>query len=224
MRARSWRWRAKPITAITGSGVKGRVRLGLPDDYLAEVGGAAIEDFARLCPAVQVDIVCDFSRRLETSIAAGDLDLAVVTRERGHASGERLRAEPQVWCAGADARPERLDPLPLALFSEQCRARPGILDALDRAGRSWRVAASCSHLHGILSVIERGHAVTVLPKSCVPPHIRLLGPESGLPALPELEIALIVPAEARVPARHLANTLRHCLAEPTERRLDAPIA
>jgi DNA-binding transcriptional LysR family regulator len=199
---------SEAIETVTGKGAGGRVRLGMPDDYLDGLGLAAVDRFCTRWPAVQVDITCDFSLRLETMVARRDLDLAIVTRGDRPADGETLRREAQIWCASADAEPEHLDPLPLALFSDACRARPAILEALTRAERRWRVTTSCSHLHGVVSAVARGRAVTVLPESTVPASLRRLGPESGLPSLPALDIALLLPAEADVTTRRLAETLR----------------
>jgi DNA-binding transcriptional LysR family regulator len=203
---------SEAIERVSGRGVGGRVRLGMPDDYLDGPGGAAVDRFCAQFPAVHVDITCDFSLRLEAMVARGDLDLAIITRGGRDPGGEVLRREPQIWCAGFAGEPERIEPLPLVLFSEACRARPVILDALTRAGRPWRVTASCSHLHGVVSAVARGRAVTVLPESGVPPSLRRLGPDSGLPPLPPLDIALLLPAEAGVATRRLGHTLRDMFA------------
>ncbi|MCB8876866.1 LysR family transcriptional regulator [Acidisoma silvae] len=198
---------SEALEALNGAAPRGRVRIGMPDDYLEALGTPAIEQFALACPGVQVDIICDFSRKLETLVGSGDLDLAIVTRGATQQGGLTLGRERQVWCAAPSARPELLKPLPLALFSDQCRAKPTILNALEAAGRSYRIAYSFSHLAGILTAVEKGRAVTVLPESCVPAHFRKLGIESGLPALPTLELALLLPEGAKAPARILGQLL-----------------
>lgn len=198
---------AETLEALNGAAPRGRVRIGMPDDYLDSIGTPAIEQFARACPGVQVEITCDFSRRLEAMIGSGDLDLAIVTRDARQQGGLSLWREQQVWCAAPGAWPERLTPLPLALFTDPCRARPLILEALERGGQAYRIAYSFSHLPGILAVVEQGRALTVLPEASVPAHFRKLGPEAGLPALPELELALLLPEGARAPARMLSTIL-----------------
>jgi DNA-binding transcriptional LysR family regulator len=203
------------LTTLRGGASTQRVRLGLPDDYMDCLGTQALAAFTAAWPAVPVEILCDFSRRLEILVGAGDLDLAVVTRDRQAHAGEKLRDEPQVWCAARERRPETERVLPVALFNEQCRARPTILATLERWHRPWRLAYSCSHLHGIYAAVERGGAVAVLPASCVPPHLRVLGPEAELPPLPSLELALLLPEGAGVMSRRLAQTLRECFALPS---------
>ncbi|MCW6506708.1 LysR family transcriptional regulator [Lichenifustis flavocetrariae] len=195
------------LKCLQGDVDHARVRLGLPDDYMDGLGSSVLSHFAAAWPRVQVEITCDFSRRLETLVAAGDLDIAVITRDRRSLAGEKLRDEPQVWCARHDTRPEREDVLPVALFSDQCRARPLIVEALEALRRPWRLAFTCSHLHGIYAAVERG-ALAVLPASCVPAHFRVVGPEDGLPDLPTLELALLVGEGVGVMPRRLARILR----------------
>jgi DNA-binding transcriptional LysR family regulator len=196
------------LAALLGPATAGRIRLGVPDDYLDRFVTVALEQFTSAYPRVQVEIICDFSRRLEAMLEARELDLAIITRDGIHTRGELLRREEQCWCAATDRQPELADPLPLALFSDKCRARPLILEALDRAGLAWRLAYSCSHLHGIRAAVERGVAVTALPASTIPDGLRRLGRESGLPLLPTLDIALLIPEDARVYTRSLADILR----------------
>lgn len=185
-----------------------RVRIGMPDDYLDSLGAWLLQTFAAQHPEIQVEILCDFSKRLEPQVQVGDLDLAIVTREAGRPNGELLCAEAQVWCSVVGKRPEREQVLPLSLFADSCRARPGILAALDEAGRPWRIVSSSSHLPGVLAAARLGAAVTVLPASVVPDGWRVLGAAEGLPLLPQLELALLVPSGARLSTRRLANFIR----------------
>ncbi len=196
------------LATFTGVAPRGVVRLGMPDDYLQTLGHPVIEQFATMCPGVQVELTCDFSCRLEQLLAGGDLELAVITREPAGPRGELLWRERQVWCGPPDASPEHETPLPLALFSAQCRARPMVLRAVAQAGLQCRLAYAFSHLSAIMTEVQRGRALTVLPESSVPTGLRRLGPESGLPELPPLEIALLLRDGANVPTRMLADILR----------------
>lgn len=197
------------MTTLAGPDGGGRIRLGVPDDYLDCFVSGPVERFMMHHPGVEVEIHCDFSRTLEEMFTAGRLDLAIVTRGKRRRRGELLRREPQIWCAAPGMHPEREPTLPLALFPEVCRARPQIVRALDATGRPWRIAYSCSHLQGVLAAIARGRLLGVLPLSALTPALRPLGEECGLPALPELELALLLPKSLAAGVRQLADILRH---------------
>lgn len=197
------------LAALQPEALTGRVRVGMPDDYLGVFGTPLVDRFAAQNPRIQVEILCHFSLELETMVEHGEIDLAIITRDTDHSTGEFLRHEPLVWCAAPDAKPELENPLPLALFPEKfCRARPIIVDALDRAGKQWRVAWTSSHLPSIQTAISLGRAVTALPASVVSPAHRLLGAEDGFPPLKPVELALLLPHGSRAAVRRMANFIR----------------
>lgn len=197
------------LAAVDPRRLEGRVRLGMPDDYIEVFGRPLVEHFSARGARLEVEIRCDFSHALETLVRAGEIDLAIITRAAGAQTGEFLRREPLVWCGPATAPVERSDPLPLALFPERdCRARPLILAALAAAGRACRVSWTSSHLPSIQAALDAGTAVTALPASVVAERHRRMDEADGLPALQPLELALLVPDGARVAVRKLAAFLR----------------
>jgi DNA-binding transcriptional LysR family regulator len=82
-------------------------------------------------------------------------------------------------------------PLPLVLAHNGCLWRRAAAAALARAGVPWRMAYSSASQTGTHAVVLAGLGVTVGLSVQPPPGLRLLGPEDGLPALPELEIAMV---------------------------------
>ncbi len=200
------------LGALGGEALEGHVRLGIPDDCLDTIATPLLSRFADAHPRAHVELRCDLSVRLERALAAGELDLAVITRDRARPTGELLRRETLHWCAAPGASPELRRPLPLALFSEGCRSRPAILASLDAAGIPWRIVYSASHVPGVLSAAAGGGAVTILVESAIPPGWRRLGVAQGLPPLREEEIAMVVAPGAGALTRHLARALRDSLA------------
>ncbi len=94
------------------------------------------------------------------------------------------------------------------MFPDGCRARPHILSALDRVDRRWRVVYSSTDIAGIRLAVASGEMLTVLPECAVPPDWRRLGPNEGMPELPDLRLAMILPQQPRLPVRQLAAFLR----------------
>jgi DNA-binding transcriptional LysR family regulator len=201
------------LAALQVDQVAGRVRVGMPDDYLNVFGRPLIENFSRVNRRAQIEILCNFSVELEQLLDRGELDVAIITRGADHSAGELLAHEQLVWCSAADRFPERETPLPLALFPERlCRARPLILHALNQAGKPWRIVWTSSHLSSIQTAVDLGAAVTALPASVVPAGYRRLGRADGLPELQPVELALLVQQGARAAARQLAGFLRQLAA------------
>lgn len=200
--------REEAALALGDGQASGSLRLGLPDEWVNTRVTPLAARFAAEHPGLELSIRCDLSARLEQGLSVGDLDLAVVLREPGSARGELLLREDLVWCAPPGSHPERLRPLPLALFAEGCRTRPAVLAALAGAGLPCRTAFSASHIAGLLSAAAGGLALTALMAGAVPEGWRRPGRKAGLPALPPCEAVLLLPPGASPAARLLAAALR----------------
>lgn len=197
--------RARPVTGV--------VRLGIPDDY-ASLLTPTLAWFGQLYPSVELEVHCGLSVDLVRQLRAGDLDIAVVTRQRNSPGGEMIRREPLVWSASRLHEPPLDDPIPLALFSPGKDVfREMALNALERAGRSWRIAYTSQSLTGVRPALDAGLAITVIARNMLTPDLRPLDESSGLPALPAVEIAIHRssgrPSE---PARHLSGLIQEQLS------------
>lgn len=202
------------LADLAGETPSGRLRIGIPDDYMDGYLRPLIARFAAEHPKVELEVRCDLSRRIEPALLAGEFDLAVVTQDPNRPMGEMLRREPLVWVAARGHRPELQDVLPVALFSEGCRARPRIIAALNTAGRAYRLVFSSSHTSGVLSAVEAGFCATAMTESAVPPSLRRLGPAEGLPPLFELSVGLIMAPHPDLAARRFADALRDEMSLP----------
>ncbi|NSZ15549.1 LysR family transcriptional regulator [Agrobacterium vitis] len=185
-----------------------RVRLGMPDDYLTLFGTALMQRFAPQHPKVNLDLQYDFSHHLEGMVESRELDIAIITQSQAEPKGELIRLERQVWCAAPNRYPEQSSTVQLALFPDGCRSRPQVLAALDRADRRWRIVYSSSDIAGIQLAVHSGDLLTVLPETAVPANWRKLGMDDGLPELPILRLAMVLPQQPRLPVRQLATFLR----------------
>ncbi|GLK85997.1 LysR substrate-binding domain-containing protein [Ancylobacter defluvii] len=206
---------SEALADLKGGTPEGSVRLGMPDDYVDAYFTPVISRFAAAYPRVEISIRCDLSKTLEPEVERGQIDVALFTRDLSRPTGELLKREKLLWLAARGHRPERQDPLPLALFPTGCRARPHIAAALDDAGLRWRVACTSSSQGGIYSAVETGLCLTAMAECAAPPEWRRLGASEGLPPLPDLEIGMLLSPNASTAARRLADTLRTALAAPS---------
>jgi DNA-binding transcriptional LysR family regulator len=208
-------YESEALADLKGGTPEGSVRLGMPDDYVDAYLTPTIARFAAAYPRVEISIRSDLSKNIEPEVERGHIDVALLTRDHSRPTGELLKREKLFWLAARGHRPEKNDPLPLALFPTGCRARPHIAAALDKAGLSWRVACTSSSQGGIAAAIETGLCLTALPECAAPAEWRRLGPAEGLPPLPDIEIGLLLAPAASAAARRLAEMLRGALAMPS---------
>ncbi|GAB2790778.1 LysR substrate-binding domain-containing protein [Halomonas shantousis] len=190
----------------------GRVRIGVPDDYVMRFLPGILRSFSQTWPMVDVEVHCAPSTQL-LSRQDGSLDLSIVTREPGQEMGELLRQEPMVWVVAESHSPHEQEPVPLALFDENCFCRQRACHALGRNGRRYRVAYSSPSLATLQAVVNAGLAVSVLMQSLVTSNMRILGEAEGFPTLHSASIVLLRAAEAPSPAieglaRHIIDGFR----------------
>ncbi len=175
--------------------VKGRVRLGIPDDYAAYLLPMVLSGFGSLYPRISLEVCCELSVDLLRLLSDGEVDMAVTTRQPQSPGGEVIRREQLVWAEADGCRLHDEAPLPLALFPDGlCVFRESAIQALQAAGRSWRLVCTSRGLAGIRAVVASAMAVTVVTENTVSPNMRIIRPAEGLPPLPGVDISLHVSA------------------------------
>ena len=199
--------------SVTRPKETGSVRLGVPDDYAAFLLPPVLSRFAEDHPLVTVELIREQSTALVKTLAEGRLDLAIVTRLPDQPL-DVIRLERFVWVASPNHVAWQADPLPVALFEPGCAARMNVLQALGEADRSYRCTYSSASLLGLIAVVQAGLAVAGLAQRSVPQSLRIIGPNEGLPALPDLEVGILRNPLSTTPAvDRLHDFLRRDLAQ-----------
>ncbi len=182
--------------ALQGDALSGTVRLGVPDDYAARYLTPVLRRFAPRHSGVEIVLSCEQSTALIPRVAAGDLDLALVSRDHAR-RGTLLFHEPMVWVGSEHFALWRRDPLPIAVYEEASLARRGALHSLALQGRQHRVVYNSSSLAGQIAAVESGLAVAALTQCSAPPHLQVLGSKHGLGPLAPMEVAVYRSKESR---------------------------
>src|SRR5947209_14471849 len=182
---------AGALAALSRKGLRGSARLGIPDDYAEAFLAEILTRFNRRHPLVEVSVVCENSQELAAQVAAGALELALITDHEGLRGFEVLREEPLVWVASDRFRVEEGEPVPLALGSATCIWRRASDEALACAQVATRGLFFSKNYSAIGALVRAGLAATTLPLSMVGEGLRVLGSESGLPELPLTRMGLI---------------------------------
>ena len=186
------------VGALFSQPLSGRIRVGIPDDYGVAILEKVLATFAARHPAVEVSVRCGFSVGFPEAIRSNELDMAVHTADPKSNDGEPLLTDRTVWVASQSFRSDDGAPAPLALFDRACWWRDAAIDAMERAGRPYRIAYSSESVAGVKAAIGAGLAIGVLAESTVEPSMRLLTERDGFPDLPPSSLVILRSKEADV--------------------------
>jgi DNA-binding transcriptional LysR family regulator len=143
---------------------------------------------------------------LMASLQAGEIDLAVV--EEPAPGGELLATDRLVWVGAVGGEAYRKRPLPFA-SCESCAFRPVVFEALREADIPFRVVTDATNLDALSAAVQTDLAIVAALASTVPAGMPVLGPSSGLPALPSFCVNLYLSrAGVSGPVEALATGLR----------------
>ena len=186
------------------------VRLGLPQDFFDDVMPATLKAFAGAHENVHVEVRAGENHNLAEEVRSGRLDVAIAFFKSGaNDEGEVLCDLPMQWLAceaflGALAE----SPVPLVLFNHPCLFRQAALAALEQGETRWRAALTTPSLPGIWAALRTGLGVAVRTDHGRPDDIACVGRSLKLPALPPIEVRLLMAPNASPLAHDLSAVLR----------------
>ncbi|AOI67814.1 LysR family transcriptional regulator [Burkholderia territorii] len=187
--------------------IRGRVTIGVPDDYISSLLPQVLGKFAAMHPRVEVRVIGQPSSALVPMLKDNTIDLACLTRIKG-VTGELVRLEPIVWTGSPKRNVWEERPLPVALFTHGSMARDHAIKALNRQKIPFRMSYESPSFLGLISMVEAGLAVAPLARCCIPEHLVQLSQNEGLPPLDALEVVLARSAQsARPPCDYLAEQI-----------------
>ncbi|WP_241293603.1 LysR family transcriptional regulator [Burkholderia stabilis] len=174
---------------LCGTGLSGTIRFGCPDDYAEVFLPSLLRQFSSQHPQAIVEVVCGPTPRLLEQLDKRAVDLAMISLPDG-ASDDIIRREQLVWIGYPGLEPAHFDPLPLALSDRDTLDHIAACDALDRAGRDYRVAYASSSLAGLIALVRSGQAFAVMTQTAVPSDLAIVNGDPRLPPLPAVGITL----------------------------------
>jgi len=175
---------------LCGTGLSGSIRFGCPDDYAAVFLPSLLRQFSSQHPHALVEVVCGPTPRLIEQLEKRAVDLAMISLPEGSPSDDVIRREQLVWIGYPGLDSAHFDPLPLALSDPDTLDHLAACDALQRAGRAYRIAYASSSLSGLTALVRSGQAFAVLTQTAVPADLQVLNADAGLPPLPGVGISL----------------------------------
>jgi DNA-binding transcriptional LysR family regulator len=180
---------------FAGSELRGRIRFGVSEDFVLSGLHEVLADFAGRHASVDLELTVGLSGGLYERFDAGELDVIFVKRRGDDPRGQVAWRERLIWVGRSGIRPDPQLPLPLVLYPPPSITRALALDALERAGRPWRVACTSGSLSGIWAAARAGLGVAAHSARLIPPGLIVLPSSRYLPELAEIEFVVIGPGQ-----------------------------
>ncbi len=195
------------IDTLRGSSLSGGIRIGFGQDFVATILPLVLARFSALYPLVKLEVTVDLGQVLMQEIDTGDLDLALTLGGSQKRTAHVLSELPLHWIASPSFKDRAQQPLPMALFKPPCGCQTPGLEALESAGRPWRVAMTSPSLTGLWAAVGAGLGLTTRAELGLPTNVQTI--DLGLPPLGNIPIVLLRRRNLRAP-----NAMR--FAEITE--------
>lgn len=193
---------------FAGSQLRGRLRFGTSEDFVASRLPEVLREFVRTHPLVDVELTVGLSGELNEKLGRGELDLVCGKRRPGEEGGRLVWSDRLVWVSGDLRALDRSVPVPLILYPPPSISREMALAALERSGRAWRIVCTSGSLSGLQAAALAGFGVTVVAEGLIPPGLAELPSGHGLPDLGAVEFVLHGAGRVmRGPAAKLADAI-----------------
>ncbi len=181
------------------SALRGRVRLGVSEDFVLSRLSAVLKQYTRLNPSVDLELSVGLAEMLYDKLENGSLDLLFSKRRAGDDRGETVWRERLVWMASADFEFLSDRPVPLVTFPPPSITRTKAIEALENAGQNWRVTCTSGSLSGIWAAVEAGLGISAQSRHLAPQSLRVLPFSPRLPELEEVEFVVVGANRAMAP-------------------------
>lgn len=169
---------------------EGAIRIGLSQD-LADIRLMnVVQNFSERYPRIEFSVRTGITADLLHSLDQRELDVVVCGRCYDAGAGRVLSREPLVWAGAEWASFAPGMPIPLAVLPEPCPYREAALAELARAGRDYRIVLVGSNVTSLCAAAQAGFAVTPIAQSHLVHGLRVVPPDAGLPALPDVEFTI----------------------------------
>ncbi len=182
---------ARVETLFVGQSLRGRLRLGVSEDFATSRLTTVLETFIARHPDIELQLTVALSGVLYEMQEDGELDLVFAKRRLGDNRGTLVIRDQLVWLSRDQTAPKDFpSPLPLIAFPQPSITRAIAIETLDRAGISWRIACTCASLSGLVAAARAGMGLMVQPRSMTSAGLKMI-PAGLLPQLEDVEFVLV---------------------------------
>lgn len=145
------------------------IRIGVPDDMVTAAMSSCFARFAERHREIRLDVTTGLSRDLKKRFRDGEFDIVMVKEAVTDGDARAGFPEPLAWFEAERGEVWR-DPIPLVTFPPGGLYRDVMIDRIERERRRWYIAFTGNSLGSVLSAVEAGLGVSVLPISTTKAH------------------------------------------------------
>ncbi|MFK8256291.1 LysR family transcriptional regulator [Erwinia sp. AnSW2-5] len=175
---------------LAGKKLVGRVRLGMVEDLAVTRLPAAIAEFRRHHPSVDIELTSSYSEGLARSLKEGRSDIVVGDPARFTQAAKSYISRELVWCASRMMVFDDAAPLPFILFDGTCSWQDKMIASLAEAGIPWEVGCRVSTFSAMISALRAGLGIGLLLQEGVPADCENIEGRCGLPTAPCAEFGV----------------------------------
>lgn len=146
------------------------IRIGVPEDIVTSRMSRVFARFAEQHREVRLDVTTGLSRDLDRRFRAGEFDIVVVKEAMASPDNRASFPEAIGWFESAGHARHWVDPVPLVTFPPGGLYREAMFERVERCRRRWYVAFTATSLGSILTAVEAGIGLSILPKGAAIGH------------------------------------------------------
>lgn len=146
------------------------IRIGVPEDIVTLPMSEIFARFAERHREVRLDVTTGLSRDLDRRFRAGEFDIIVVKEAAASMDNRASFPEDIGWFESAERARPWTEPIPLVTFPPGGLYRETMFERVERERRSWYVAFTATSLASVLTAVEAGLGLSLLPKRAAPGH------------------------------------------------------
>ncbi|CAH0284955.1 HTH-type transcriptional regulator YofA [Arthrobacter sp. Bi83] len=176
---------------FSGSAMRGRLRFGTADDLAITGLPRILREFRQIYPQINLELTVGQSDQLYKRLNSGQLDLVFVKWVAGAKDGTVVQHDSFSWVGLEQTTLQPGDTVPLIAYPSPSLSRKLAIDALESAGRTWRITCTTRQISGVLAAVRAGIGVAVMPSSLVPEDLKIITRRFELPPVGDVDFTLI---------------------------------
>lgn len=199
---------AEAVSYFSGSAMRGRLRFGTADDLAITQLPRILRHFRQLHPQINLELTVGQSSALLRRLKGGQLDLIFIKQDPETGEGTVVSRDLLVWVGQEKTAIEPDAPVPLVTYKAPSLSRRTAIEALEAAGRTWKITCNIRDVNSTLAAVRAGLGVAVFPQSLIPEDLVKVTRRFGLPDLGDVTFRLVAnPAAPREPIQALTDAI-----------------